>query len=205
MIRQPITAHIGCTSTTLHGRSTTGASGGPRRGGGHVRGCGRVTRHSTNPSPGPQPRSDPAANGCTRILLFEAKIADVVDRGGSYFMESLTDETRPPHRRTRHIEGMAAPSRPSRTATCRKRSPSAYERQKRIDNQEDFIVGVNCVRATRNWTCRQRVVDELYDPVTWPLPRNAVYEARRAPPCAQERACGRASPTRGSCPRRSAN
>jgi len=42
---------------------------------------------------------------------------------------------------------------------------SAYERQKRIESQEEFMVGVNCFTDESELDVSvQRVVDELYDP-----------------------------------------
>ena len=42
---------------------------------------------------------------------------------------------------------------------------SAYERQKRIENQEEFVVGVNCFTSEQELEVSvNRMVEELYDP-----------------------------------------
>jgi methylmalonyl-CoA mutase N-terminal domain/subunit len=127
MIRQPITAHIGCTSTTLQrplnnlARAVVGgiASGM----------CGGL------PAVYP-PFDEPLGLGhslesiqlqmdATRILIFEAKVAGYMPRAVAQ---------------------------------------SAYERQRRIENQEDFMIGVNCFMGDNELDVSvRRVVDELYD------------------------------------------
>jgi methylmalonyl-CoA mutase N-terminal domain/subunit len=169
MIRQPITAHIGCTSTTLQrplnnlARAVVGgiASGM----------CGGL--------PGVYPPFDePLGLGhslesiqlqmdATRILIFEAKVADVVDPwAGSYFMESLTDETEAAAQaELDKIEAMGgAVAAIENNYMPRAVAQSAYERQRRIENQEDFMVGVNCFTGDNELEVSvQRVVGELYD------------------------------------------
>jgi len=169
MIRQPITAHIGCTSTTLQrplnnlARAVVGgiASGM----------CGGL------PAVYP-PFDEPLGLGhslesiqlqmdATRILIFEAKVADVVDPwAGSYFMESLTDETEAAAQaELDKIEAMGgAVAAIENGYMPRAVALSAYERQKRIENQEDFMVGVNCFMGDNELDVSvQRMVDELYD------------------------------------------
>lgn len=169
MIRQPITAHIGCTSTTLQrplnnlARAVVGgiASGM----------CGGL------PAVYP-PFDEPLGLGhslesiqlqmdATRILIFEAKVADVVDPwAGSYFMESLTDETEAAAQaELDKIEAMGgAVAAIENGYMPRAVAKSAYERQKRIENQEDFMVGVNCFMGDNELDVSvQRIVDELYD------------------------------------------
>ena len=169
MIRQPITAHIGCTSTTLQrplnnlARAVVGgiASGM----------CGGL------PAVYP-PFDEPLGLGhslesiqlqmdATRILIFEAKVADVVDPwAGSYFMESLTDETEAAAQaELDKIEAMGgAVAAIENGYMPRAVALSAYERQKRIENQEDFTVGVNCFMGDNELDVSvQRMVDELYD------------------------------------------
>ncbi|MGD0950399.1 MAG: methylmalonyl-CoA mutase family protein [Candidatus Binatia bacterium] len=169
MIRQPITAHIGCTSTTLQrplnnlARAVVGgiASGM----------CGGL------PAAYP-PFDEPLGLGhslesiqlqmdATRILIFEAKVADVVDPwAGSYFMESLTDETEAAAQaELDKIEAMGgAVAAIENSYMPRAVALSAYQRQRRIENQEDFMVGVNCFMGDNELDVSvQRVVDELYD------------------------------------------
>jgi methylmalonyl-CoA mutase N-terminal domain/subunit len=169
LIRQPITAHIGCTSTTLQrplnnlARAVVGgiASGM----------CGGL------PAVYP-PFDEPLGLGhslesiqlqmdATRILIFEAKVADVVDPwAGSYFMESLTDDTEAAAQaELDKIEAMGgAVAAIENSYMPRAVAQSAYERQRRIENQEDFMVGVNCFMGENELEVSvQPVVDELYD------------------------------------------
>jgi methylmalonyl-CoA mutase N-terminal domain/subunit len=104
----------------------------------------------------------------TRILIYEAGIANVNDPwAGSYFMESLTDETEAAAQaELDKIDGMggvvpAIESGYLQRAIAR----SAYERQKRIERQEEFMVGVNCFTGEKELEVSvQRAVEELYDP-----------------------------------------
>ncbi len=149
MIRQPITAHIGCTSTTLQrplnnlARSVMGGMAAGMSGG--------------MPAAYP-PFDEPLGLGhsleamqlqidATRIMICEAGIADVNDPwAGSYFMESLTDETEAAAREELgRIEGMGgAVAAIENGYMPRAVARSAYERQKRIESQQDLVVGVNC-------------------------------------------------------------
>jgi methylmalonyl-CoA mutase N-terminal domain/subunit len=170
MIRQPITAHIGCTSTTLQrplNNMARAVVGGIAAGM-----CGGL------PAAYP-PFDEPLGLGhsleaiqlqmdATRILIFEAKVADVVDPwAGSYFMESLTDETEAAAQaELDKIDAMGgAVAAIENGYMPRAVAKSAYERQKRIENQEDFMVGVNCFTGDNELEVSvQRVVNELYDP-----------------------------------------
>lgn len=169
MIRQPITAHIGCISTTLArplnnlvraviGGMAAGMSGG---------------------IPGAFPPFDePLGLGhsqeavqlqldATRIMIYEAKVADVSDPwAGSYFMESLTDEIQEQaDSELLKIENMggavaAIENGYMQGAIAR----TAYERQKAVEAQEEFIVGVNCFTAGSEIEVMvNRVVEDTYD------------------------------------------
>ncbi len=169
MIRQPITAHVGCTSTTLQrplNNLARAVVGGIAAGM-----CGGL------PAAYP-PFDEPLGLGhslesiqlqmdATRILIFEAKVADVVDPwAGSYFMESLTDETEAAAQaELDKIDGMGgAVAAIENGYMPRAVAKSAYERQKRIESQEEFMVGVNCFNGDNEIDVPvQRVVDELYD------------------------------------------
>jgi methylmalonyl-CoA mutase N-terminal domain/subunit len=170
MIRQPITAHIGCTSTTLQrplNNLARGVVGGIAAGM-----CGGL------PAAYP-PFDEPLGLGhsleaiqlqmdATRILIFEAKVADVADPwAGSYFMESLTDETEAAAQaELDKIDAMGgAVAAIENGYMPRAVARSAYERQKRIESQEEFVVGVNCFTGESELDVSvRRVVDELYDP-----------------------------------------
>ncbi|MRR38442.1 methylmalonyl-CoA mutase, partial [bacterium] len=171
MIRQPITAHIGCISTTLArplnnlvraviGGMAAGMSGG---------------------IPGAFPPFDePLGLGhsqeavqlqldATRIMMYEAKVADVCDPwAGSYFMESLTDETEEQAlSELKKIEDMGGAVAAVENGYMQKAvARSAYERQKALESQEDFVVGVNCYNGPSEIEVTvNRVVEETYDPV----------------------------------------
>jgi methylmalonyl-CoA mutase N-terminal domain/subunit len=149
MIRQPITAHIGCTSTTLQrplnniARSVVGGMAAGMSGG--------------MPSAYP-PFDEPLGLGhslgsiqlqldATRIMIYEAGVCDVADPwAGSYFMESLTDEIEADaQEELGRIEAMGGAVAAIENGYMQRAvAQSAYERQKRIESQEDFVVGVNC-------------------------------------------------------------
>jgi len=149
MIRQAITAHIGCSSTTLQrplnnlARSVAGGMAAGMVGG--------------MPSVFP-PFDEPLGLGhsreaiqlqvdASRIMLYETGLCDVNDPwAGSYFMESLTDQTEAAaQEELDRIEGMGgAVAAIDSGYMPRAVAKSAYERQKRIESQQDFVVGVNC-------------------------------------------------------------
>ncbi|MEW6439295.1 MAG: methylmalonyl-CoA mutase family protein [bacterium] len=149
VIRQPVSAHIGCSSTTLQrplNNLTRAVIGGLAAG-----------MSGSMPLAFP-PYDEPLGLGhsieavqlqldATRILIHEAKITDVVDPwAGSYFMESLTDriegEALAELGRIEEMGGAVAAIESGYMQQAI--AQSAYERQRRIENQEDFVVGVNC-------------------------------------------------------------
>jgi len=103
-----------------------------------------------------------------RILQHEARIVDVMDPlAGSYYVESLTDE----------IEGAAwaefekIQSMGGAVAAIesgymqRETAKSAYERQKRLEEGRDLIVGVNCFLGEHELeVTTTRLVAHPYDP-----------------------------------------
>jgi len=171
MIRQPVTAHIGCTSTTLQrplnnlARSVVGGMAAAMSGG--------------IPAAYP-PYDEPLGLGhsleaqqlqidATRILLYEARVADVNDPwAGSYFMESRTDAMEAEARaELERIEGMGGAVAAIENGYMPKAvAHSAYERQKRVENREDFVVGVNCFQGEHELEVSvNHSVERLYDPV----------------------------------------
>ncbi|MCK7509431.1 MAG: methylmalonyl-CoA mutase family protein [Desulfobacterales bacterium] len=170
MIRQPITAHIGCSSTTLQrplnnlARAVVGGMAAGMSGG----------------IPGAFPPFDePLGLGhsqeavqlqldATRIMIYEAKVTDVCDPwAGSYFMESLTDATEEAAAtEMAKIEKMGGAVAAIENGYMQKAvAKSAYERQKLIEKQEDFVVGVNCfTEATEIEVSVNRMVEATYDP-----------------------------------------
>jgi methylmalonyl-CoA mutase N-terminal domain/subunit len=170
MIRQPIAAHIGCTSTTLQrplnnlARAMVGGIAGGM--------CGAL------PAVYP-PFDEPLGLGhsleaiqlqvdATRILIYEARIADVNDPwAGSYFMESLTDETEAAAQaELEKIDGMGGAVAAIESGYMQRAiARSAYERQRRIESQGEFVVGVNCFSGEKELEVSvNRAVEQLYDP-----------------------------------------
>jgi len=170
MIRQPITAHIGCSSTTLQrplNNLTRAVVGGLAAG-------------MSGAIPGAFPPFDePLGLGhsteavqlqldATRIMIYETGVTDVNDPwAGSYFMESLTDEIE--EAASAEMEkidkmGGAVPAVESgymQKAVAR----SAYEKQKRIERGEDLVVGVNCFTGENEIPVEvNRRVEATYDP-----------------------------------------
>ncbi len=168
MIRQPITAHIGCTTTTRQRplnnlvRSVVGGIAAGMSGG----------------LPGAYPPFDePLGLGhsleaiqlqidATRILIFEAGVCD--PWAGSYFMESLTDETEAAARAEfERIEAMGGAVAAIENGFMPLAiAESAWARQQRIEEQRDFVVGVNCFTDPAELEVPvPRMVEKLYDPV----------------------------------------
>ena len=171
LIRQPITAHIGCSSTTLQrplNNLTRAVVGGMAAG-------------MSGGMPGAFPPFDePLGLGhsqeavqlqldATRILIYEAKVADVNDPwAGSYFMESLTDEIEEQAlAEMKKIENMGGAVAAIENGYMQKAvAKSAYQRQGRIDRQEAFVVGVNCFTGDNEISVNvNREVEPTYDPV----------------------------------------
>ncbi len=170
LIRQPITAHIGCSSTTLNrplnnlARAVVGGMAAGMSGG----------------MPGAFPPFDePLGLGhsqeavqlqldATRIMIHEAKVADVNDPwAGSYFMESLTDETEAAAREEiRKIDDLGGAVAAIENGYMQRAvARSAYERQKKIERQEEFLVGVNCFTGENEINVSvNREVEASYDP-----------------------------------------
>ncbi len=170
LIRQPITAHIGCSSTTLNrplnnlARAVVGGMAAGMSGG----------------MPGAFPPFDePLGLGhsqeavqlqldATRIMIHEAKVADVNDPwAGSYFMESLTDEIEAAALvEMKKIDDMGGAVAAIESGYMQRAvAKSAYERQKMIERQEEFVVGVNCFTGENEITVSvNREVEATYDP-----------------------------------------
>ncbi|MEW5735509.1 MAG: methylmalonyl-CoA mutase family protein [Thermodesulfobacteriota bacterium] len=170
IIRQPITAHIGCSSTTLArplNNWVRAAVGGIAAGM-----CGGI--------PGVFPPFDePLGLGhsieatqmqldATRVLMYESGITDVVDPwAGSYFMESLTDEIEAEAAaEMEKVQKMGGAVAAIESGYMQRAvAKSAYEKQKRIESGEDLVVGVNCYTSDLELTVSiNREVEPTYDP-----------------------------------------
>jgi methylmalonyl-CoA mutase N-terminal domain/subunit len=170
MIRQPITAHIGCSSTTLQrplnnltravvGGMAAGMSGGMP---------GVFPPYDEPLGLGHSQEAVQLQIDATRILIYEAKVADVNDPwAGSYFMESLTDEIEADAmKEIEKIESMGGAVAAIENGYMQKAvSKSAYERQKQIERQEVFVVGVNSFDGVNEINVNvNREVEASYDP-----------------------------------------
>jgi len=170
IIRQPITAHIGCSSTTLQRPLNN-----------WVRACvGGMAAGMSGAVPGVFPPFDePLGLGhsieatqmqldATRVLMYESGITDEADPwAGSYFMESLTDETEAEVlAEMEKIEAMGGAVAAIESGYMpRAVAKSAYERQKRVEAREDLVVGVNCFTGPHEINVSiNREVEPTYDP-----------------------------------------
>lgn len=170
IIRQPITAHIGPSDTTIQRplnnltRAVVGAVAGALSGG--------------RPAPFP-PYDEPLglgwsreaqqlSNDAGRILLMESRLGEVEDPfAGSYSMEAMTDEIESEAwdelNKIEEMGGAVAAIESGYMA--REVSRSAYERQKSIANGETLIVGVNCFTGDDELEVETtRLVPHPYDP-----------------------------------------
>jgi methylmalonyl-CoA mutase N-terminal domain/subunit len=149
LLRQAHTAHIGCSATTLQRplnnlvRTVVGGMASAMSGGA--------------PEAWP-PYDEPMGLGWSleaiqlaedaqRILQHEARISEVIDPfAGSYFMESLTDQMEEAGWREFHrIQSMGGAVAAIESGYMQQEvAKSAYERQKRVEDGEDLVVGVNC-------------------------------------------------------------
>lgn len=170
LIRQPMGAHIGCSSTAkqraLNNLTRSVVSG-------------VASALSGYPSVAFPPYDEPLGLGWSleaiqlsedagRILQYEAKICDVVDPlAGSYYIESLTDEIEGAGwKEFEKVESMGGAAVAIESGYLQREvARSAHERQKRIEQGEELVVGVNCftdeseIEVTVN-----RVVAHPYDP-----------------------------------------
>ncbi len=170
LIRQPITAHIGPSDTTIQRplnnltRAVLGAIAGALSGG--------------RPAPFP-PYDEPMGLGwrreaqqlmgdAGRILLVEGKLCEVEDPfAGSYCMEAMTDEIeKEAWDELNKIEKMGGAVAAIESGyMARELSRSAYERQKSIANGDTLVVGVNCFTGENEREVETtRLVPHPYDP-----------------------------------------
>ena len=170
IIRQPMTAHVGPSSTTIQRplnnltRSVVGAMAGALSGG----------RPSTFP-----PYDEPLGLGwsaeasqlstdASRILTCEARMGEVEDPfAGSYAMEAMTDEIEAEAlAELKKIDEMGgAVVAIEQGYMQRSVSRSAYEHQKKIATGESLVVGVNCFTGENELEVQTtRLVAHPYDP-----------------------------------------
>lgn len=103
-----------------------------------------------------------------RILQHEARLVDVVDPlAGSYYVESLTDEVESAAgAELEKIQGMGgAVAAIENGYMQREVARSAYERQKRLEEGRDLIVGINSFTGDQELeVTTTRLVPHPYDP-----------------------------------------
>ncbi len=169
MIRQIMTAHIGCSSATLQrplnnlSRAVIGGMAGGMSGGMPF---AAMPPYDEPLGLGHSLEAQQLGHDATRILLYEARLGEVSDPwAGSYFMESLTDQieddAREEFEKIEKLGGavVAIENGYMQEAVAR----SAYERQRRLDNMDDFVVGVNCFNNPNEIDVRpERSVEEVY-------------------------------------------
>jgi methylmalonyl-CoA mutase N-terminal domain/subunit len=103
-----------------------------------------------------------------RILQYEARLVDVVDPlAGSYYVESLTDQIEDAAwAEFEKIQGTGgAVAAIENGYMQRELARSAYERQKRLEEGKDLIVGLNCFTGEGELeVATARLVAHPYDP-----------------------------------------
>ncbi|RJP23296.1 MAG: methylmalonyl-CoA mutase [Candidatus Abyssobacteria bacterium SURF_5] len=170
VIRQPITAHIGPSDTTIQRplnnltRAVMGAVMGALSGG------------TAAPFP---PYDEPLGLGWSleaqqlmqdagRILICEARLLDVEDPfAGSYCMEALTDEIEAEAwEELKKVEDLGgAVAAIEKGYMQRQIAKSAYERQKAVSSGQKLVVGVNCFTGENELEVETtRLVPHPYDP-----------------------------------------
>ncbi len=170
LLRQSQTAHIGCSATTLQRplnnliRSVVGGMAGAMSGGPPV-----VWPPYDEPMGlGWSLEAIQLTEDAQRILQYEAKICDVIDPfAGSYFMESLTDKIEEDcWREFEKIHSMGGAVVAIENGYMQRQvAQASYERQKRIENGEELIVGVNCFTGEHELEVKTtRLVPHPYDP-----------------------------------------
>ncbi len=103
-----------------------------------------------------------------RILQHEARLTDVVDPlAGSYYVESLTDQIEnAAWAEFNKIQSMGGAVAAVESGYMqRELARSAYERQKRLEEGRDLVVGVNCFMGESELeVATTRLVPHPYDP-----------------------------------------
>ncbi len=148
-IRVPLFAHIGCSSTTKQralnnlSRTVVGAMAGVLSGGSPL----AFPPYDEPLGLGWSLEARQLAEDATRIVMYETNMCDVIDPfAGSYFMEGLTNEIEEAAwKEIDRIEAMGGAVKAIETGYMQQIvSKSAADRQKKLDNGETLLVGVNC-------------------------------------------------------------
>ncbi len=103
-----------------------------------------------------------------RILQNEARLTEVMDPlAGSYYVESLTDQVEnSAWAEFDRIQSMGGVVKAIESGYLQREvAKSAYERQKRLEEGEDLIIGVNCYTGEEELEVQTtRLVPHPYDP-----------------------------------------
>jgi methylmalonyl-CoA mutase N-terminal domain/subunit len=103
-----------------------------------------------------------------RILQNEARLTEVMDPlAGSYYLESLTDQIESSAwAEFDRIQSMGGVVKAIESGYLQREvARSAYERQKRLEEGKDFIIGVNCYTGEGELEVQTtRLVPHPYDP-----------------------------------------
>lgn len=168
MIRQMMSAHIGCSSATLQRplnnltRSVVAGFAGGMSGG--MPYC--FPPYDEALGLGHSLEAQQLAQDATRILIYESKLGEVLDPwAGSYMMESLTDEIEEGARvEFEKIEAMGGAVSAIDNGYMQKAvALSGYQKQKQVESQEQFVVGVNCFNGPNELEVgTNRSVEEVY-------------------------------------------
>lgn len=169
MIRQIMTAHIGCSSTTLQRplnnlcRTVVGGMAGGMSGGIPF---AAMPPYDEPMGLGHSLEAQQLGHDATRILIYEARLGEVIDPwAGSYFMESLTDAIEASGwEEFKKIEKMGGTVAAIESGYMQREiAKSAYAKQKNIETQEQFIVGVNCFNGPNELNViTERSVPDVY-------------------------------------------
>ncbi len=169
MIRQISTAHIGCSSTTLQrplNNISRAVVGGIAAGMSGALPFAAMPPYDEPLGLGHSLEAQQLGHDATRILIYEAKLGEVNDPwAGSYFMEKLTDDIEKSATvEFEKIEKMGGALGAIESGYMQKSvSRNAYVKQRKIENQEEFVVGVNCFNGPNEIDVKsERSLENVY-------------------------------------------
>jgi len=169
LIRQPLGAHIGPTSTTAQRplnnvtRAVVGAIAGALSGAPPV----AYPPYDEPLGLGWSLEAQQLSEDAARILQVEAKLTEVMDPlAGSYYVEYLTDEIEnSAWRELDKIDGMGGVVDAIEGGYLQREiARNAHERQQKIEKGEELVVGVNCFTGENELdVVINRIVPHPYD------------------------------------------
>ena len=169
MIRQISTAHIGCSSTTLQrplNNVARAVVGGISAGMSGAIPFAAMPPYDEPLGLGHSLEAQQLGHDATRILIYEAKLGEVNDPwAGSYFMEKMTDDIeKAASAEFEKIEKMGGALGAIENGYMQESvSRNAYTKQRKIENQEEFIVGVNCFNGPHEIDVKsERSLEDVY-------------------------------------------